>query len=64
MDDIDLTRTEMIASERIQGYRQVTDAHLVALAIRHHDQLATLDRGVAGIVPASIDPSELLVYLT
>ncbi len=63
-DDVDLTRTETIAPERIQGYRQVTDAHLLSLAIRHGGRLATFDRGVAGVVPTSVEPSEVLVFLT
>ena len=32
---------------RIAGYRQVTDAHLLALAVRHGGQLATFDRRLA-----------------
>ena len=32
---------------RVAGYRQVTDAHLLALALRHGGVLATLDRGLA-----------------
>ena len=28
------------------GYRQVTDAHLLALAIRHGGALVTFDRGL------------------
>lgn len=32
---------------RVVGYRQITDAHLLALAIRHGGQLATFDRRLA-----------------
>ena len=32
---------------RIQGYRQITDAMLLATAIQRHGQLATLDSGLA-----------------
>lgn len=32
---------------RVAGYRQVTDAHLLALAIRRGGALATFDRGLA-----------------
>jgi toxin-antitoxin system PIN domain toxin len=63
VDDIDLAHSKLLVPERIQGYRQVTDAHLVALAIRHRGQLATFDSGVGNIVPPSNDPSELLVFL-
>ena len=36
---------------RIQGYRQITDAVLLAEAIRRGGQLATLDSGLARLVP-------------
>ena len=32
---------------RVAGYRQVTDAHLLSLALRRGGVLATLDRGLA-----------------
>ncbi len=35
---------------RIQGYRQITDAMLLALAAQHRGQLATLDAGLASLV--------------
>ena len=36
---------------RLQGYRQITDAVLLATAIQHGGQLATLDGGLTGLVP-------------
>lgn len=38
-----------VPTERIVTYRQVTDAHLLAVARRHGARLATLDRGVAAL---------------
>ena len=35
---------------RVQGFRQITDAVLLALAVRHEGQLATLDAGLASLV--------------
>ena len=35
---------------RLQGYRQVTDAILLAAAIHQEDQLATLDSAMLGLV--------------
>lgn len=35
---------------RIQGYRQITDAMLLALAIQYGGQLATFDSGFAGLL--------------
>ncbi len=35
---------------RLQGYRQITDAVLLAAAMQRHGQLATLDGGIEGLV--------------
>ena len=35
---------------RLQGYRQITDAMLLAVAMQRNGQLATLDRGMEGLV--------------
>jgi predicted nucleic acid-binding protein len=35
----------------ITGHRQVTDAYLLGLALKHGGKLATLDRGIAAIGP-------------
>jgi toxin-antitoxin system PIN domain toxin len=46
-DDVELvTGSERALSERLVGHRQVTDAHLLALARRHGARLATLDRAM------------------
>ena len=41
---------------RIQGYRQITDAVLLAAAIQRNGQLATLDGGLEGLVAESERP--------
>lgn len=63
-DDISLARSELVARERIIGYRQVTDAHLVAMALRHEGRLVTLDRGVASVVPQSIEVDRVITVLS
>ena len=50
-DDINLASSAHIAWERLGSHAQVTDAHLLALAIRRGGQLATLDRGVLDLAP-------------
>jgi len=35
---------------RLQGYRQITDAVLLATAMQRHGQLATLDGGIEGLL--------------
>jgi hypothetical protein len=43
------------AFDRAVGYRQVTDAHLLSLALDHGGRLATFDRGVAELMPERHD---------
>ena len=48
-DDLDLVRTPGMEFERLSGYRQVTDAHLLTLAMRHDGRLVTFDRAIADL---------------
>ena len=47
---LDLPQT---VGARIQGYRQITDAVLLAAAMQHRGQFATLDTGLHGLVAQS-----------
>jgi toxin-antitoxin system PIN domain toxin len=49
-DDVELVvGGERVLAGRIVSHRQVTDAHLLALARRHSARLATLDRAVTAM---------------
>jgi toxin-antitoxin system PIN domain toxin len=50
-DDLSITSSRHVARKKLVGYRQVTDAHLLGLAISRAGLLATFDAGVAEIVP-------------
>lgn len=63
-DDVSLAREEHLAVDRLVGYRQITDAHLLSLAIRHGGRLVTFDRGVRQLVPDGHDPDEVLLQLS
>jgi len=45
---------------RVLGYRQVTDAHLLTLALRRSGRLATFDRGLAQLAPDQPAAVELI----
>lgn len=45
-DDVSLVAFGDMQWERVLGSRQVTDAHLLALAVRHKGRLVTLDKGI------------------
>lgn len=48
-DDVPLVVGAYLAPEQVATYRQVTDAHLLAVARRHGARLASLDRGVVAL---------------
>jgi hypothetical protein len=60
LDDVRFAESPYVARSRVVGHQQVTDAHLVALAIRHGGCLSTLDRGVRALVPAGHSPEDLV----
>ena len=62
-DDIDLSTSGLVFRERIVGFRQVTDAHLLAVAIRNGSRLATFDHGLLDLVPGGTDPGDAVVLL-
>ena len=49
-DDASPANPTLTPFGRVVGYRQVTDAHLLALAIRHTGRLVTFDRRLTGLV--------------
>ncbi|SRR5258708_2147357 len=50
-DSISLPEAMRFLTEPIKGHQQITDAYLVALAIRNKGKLATLDRGIQQWAP-------------
>lgn len=62
-DDVSMASSEGVDRGRLVGYRQVSDARLVALAIRRQGRLVTFDRGLMQVVPRDVDPDELLIIL-
>lgn len=48
-DDTSPTDRALVDPTRLVGHRQVSDAHLLALARRHEGRLATLDHGLVDL---------------
>ena len=46
-DDVNLLDAGAVNWQRVLGHRQVTDAYLLALAVRHDGRLVTFDRRIA-----------------
>jgi toxin-antitoxin system PIN domain toxin len=62
-DDISLARSQWIDAERLLTHGQVSDAHLVALALRRRGRIATLDRGLVEVVPRGVEPEKVVLVL-
>ncbi len=59
-DDTDFTESEYVDIHRVVGHRQVTDAHLLAIALAHGGRLATLDRRISALLPDDLDSTRAL----
>jgi uncharacterized protein len=60
VDDIEPSISPWFPRDRLVGYRQVTDAHMVALACRRSGAVATLDRGLV-VLAAGIDNANVVL---
>ena len=54
-DDVDLARVDWIREVPLVGHRQVTDVHLLALALARGGRVATFDRSLVGLLPRSVN---------
>lgn len=62
-DDVSIADSDAFSLDRLAGHRQVTDAHLLTLARRRGGRLATLDRKIATLLPADVDPRDAVVLV-
>ena len=59
-DDVSPVDAEAACFARIVDHRQVTDAHLLTVALRQGGRLATFDGGVRDLVPDEPEAVELI----
>lgn len=52
-DDVNLAEELSIPTHLLIGHRQVADAYLLAMALRHNGTLVTLDRSVIDLLPVA-----------
>jgi len=63
-DDLSITDARWIAIDRLVGYRQITDAQLLGLALKRGGRLATLDRDIRTIVPKGFDADQVVAIIS
>ena len=59
-DDVSFASSPFVNEARLVGYRQVTDAHLLALALQREGRLATLDGKIRSLLPPGTDTAKSL----
>lgn len=62
-DEISMAKSELVDSSKLLGHRQITDAHLIALAIHHGGRLVSFDRRLRDIVPVGHSFQDVLITL-
>jgi toxin-antitoxin system PIN domain toxin len=62
-DDVAIAVSEHVAPQSLLTHGQVTDAHLIALALGRGGRLATLDAGISRLVPPSQDPARCVTLV-
>lgn len=60
-DELSLLHDDVLDFTRISGHNQITDAYLLALAVRHGGTLATFDQRIALSAVRGATPDHLLV---
>lgn len=59
-----LTEMPLMSQLLVQGYKQITDAYLLALAQHHQGRLATLDSGVCTLLPTAAERKRWVELIT
>lgn len=62
-DDISIATSEFVDETKLVGHGQITDAHLLAVALSNGGRLATLDRAIKHLVPASHQAQDVVVLV-
>jgi toxin-antitoxin system PIN domain toxin len=60
-DDVSLTDKAIFDPSRIRGHQQITDAYLLALAVKHGGRLVSFDQGIRLDAVVGARPDHLLV---
>jgi uncharacterized protein len=62
-DDVSLTQARFVSIDKVFGHAQVSDAHLLELALRHAGRLATFDRGISSLLSRREGQQEAIVVV-
>jgi toxin-antitoxin system PIN domain toxin len=62
-DQISLVASRFVEPDKLIGHRQVTDAHLLGIALWNGGRLATFDRGILDLVPTGFPANQVVCVI-
>lgn len=60
-DDVQICRSPFVLEDRLAHHKQITDAHLLALALGRKGRLVTFDRGIQHLLPSAAQADAIVV---
>jgi hypothetical protein len=63
-DDLDVSSSLSLCGSRLQGYRQITDAYLLGLALHRKGHFVTLDRSISSLMSSANRNSTRVIDLS
>lgn len=64
MESFELADLFVPFRQRIQGHRQISDAYLLALAMKKRGRLVTFDKGISALLPPGMGKTDWIVELS
>jgi toxin-antitoxin system PIN domain toxin len=62
-EDLSVLSPKWVAAEKLNAHYQVSDAHLLGVALRHDGCLATFDRAIRTLVPSAFEPDRAVCII-
>ena len=62
-DHLSLPASLSLCGAKLQGYRQITDAYLLGLALHHKAHLVTMDASIASLLPDHARTSPRVIHI-
>jgi toxin-antitoxin system PIN domain toxin len=62
-DDLELLSSLSLCGSKLQGYRQITDAYLLGMAIHRKAHLVTLDGSIASLLASSARTATRVIHI-
>ena len=63
-DRFSIVGSDTANRDKLFGYRQITDAHLLGIALDNGGRLATFDKGIESLVPRGVEAGDAVALVS